>query len=176
MRIRVAILTIFALALAGCVPQQPPPINSLAFARRPPLPGQPGYLETIKYIYDGVHSVSPTAGFLVSNIGDLCFQGAIVPGYPEEAIPDNFWCINPYNIGRVDAVANDVSYIDQVRLWCRLDAAQCAYKVGYPNIMDHLWAANSIAAETAPFLRQRDAIEYLIYLMGADVPRDVAAQ
>ena len=176
MRIRVAILTIFALALAGCVPQQPPPINSLAFARRPPLPGQLGYLETIKYIYNGVHYISPTAGFLVSSIGDLCFQGALVPGFPAVTIPNNFWCISPFNVDRVEAVDNNVSYVDQIRLWCRLEAPQCAYKVGYPNMMDHLWAANSITAETVPFLPQRDAIEYLIYLMGGNVSRDLAAR
>jgi hypothetical protein len=176
MRIRVAILAILALAFVGCVPQQPQPINSLAFARRPPLPGQAGYLETIYYIYHGINYISPTAGFLVSSIGDLCFQGAVVPGFPPVTIPNNFWCISPFNVGRVETVQNNVSYIDQVRLWCRLEAPQCAYKVGYPNMMDHLWAANSISVETMPFLRQRDAIEYLIYLMGGTLPRNVAAQ
>ena len=178
MRIRAAILTVLALALAGCVPGQPQPVNSLAFERRPPLPGQPGYLDTIKFIYHGVNYISPTAGFLVSNLGDLCFQGVLVPGFPEEAIPNNFWCISPFNVGRVEAVQNNVSYIDQVRLWCRLAAPQCAYKFGYPiyTLIDHLWAANSITVETVPFLRQRDAIEYLIYLMGGDVPRDLAAR
>jgi hypothetical protein len=176
MRKRAAILTVLALALAGCVPQQPRPINSLAFERRPPLPGQPGYLETIHYIYQGVHYISPSAGFLVSDIGDLCFQGALVPGFPAVTIPNNFWCISPFNVDRVEAIENNVTYIDQIRLWCRLGAAQCAYKIGYPNIMDHLWAANSITAETVPSLRQRDAIEYLIYLMGGNVSRDVAAR
>ena len=33
---------------------EPQAINSPAYAIRPPLPGRPGYLDTIRYIYDGV--------------------------------------------------------------------------------------------------------------------------
>jgi hypothetical protein len=177
MRIRAAILFVGIVTLLGaCVPPPAPPINSLAFERRPPLPGRPGYLETIKYIFDGVHYISPLAGFIVSNSGDLCFQGVVEPGNPPEYIPQNFWCISPFDVGRVEAVENNISYINQVRLWCRLGAPQCAYKVGYPNMLDNLWVANSVTAETVPFLRQRDAIEYLIYLMGGNVQRGLASQ
>ena len=38
-----------AMLLAGCV-QIGVPVNSVAFEKRPPLPGQPTYLETIAYI------------------------------------------------------------------------------------------------------------------------------
>jgi hypothetical protein len=154
--------------LAACVPPPAPPVNSLAFERRPPLPGRPGYLETIKYIFDGVHYVSPTAGFLVSNTGDLCFQGVVVPGPPPVYVPDNFWCMNPLAVDRVEALENDITSVNQVRLWCRLGAPQCAYKVGYTNILSNYWVANSITTQTVPFLRQRDAIEYLVYLMGGN--------
>jgi hypothetical protein len=174
--IAVALTVGMAMTLPACVTRLPQPINSLAFEKRPPLPGQPGYLETIKYIYDGMHYVAPTAGFLVSNIGDLCFQDVLEWSYPPEAIPNNFWCINPLNISRVEAIENDISYINQIRLWCRLKAAQCAYKVGYPNLLDNLLVANSITVETVPFLRQRDAVEYLVYLMGGNAQRDLASQ
>jgi hypothetical protein len=172
----VAILA--AMMLAACVPPPPEPLNALAFEKRPPLPGHPGYLETIKFIDNGVRYIAPTRGFFVSNIGDLCFKGVLVPGITPEYIPDNFWCISPFNVTRVEAIENDISYINQVRLWCQLAAPQCAYKVGYPNMLDNLWDANSITAETVPFLRQRDAIAYLIYLMGgeAEVERHLAAQ
>jgi hypothetical protein len=164
------------MMLAACMPPPPPPINSLAFQRRPPLPGQPGYLQTIKYIDDGLHYISPTAGFFVSNRGDLCFQGAIVPGVTAEYLPTNFWCMSPFAVSRVDAVENNISNINQVRLWCQLASPQCAHKIGYPNMLDNQWIANSITAETIPFMRQRDALEYLVYLMGGNVHRDQALQ
>jgi hypothetical protein len=177
MRRIVASLTVTAaMLLAACVPPPAQPVNSLAFERRPPLPGRPGYLETIDYILDGVHYVSPLAGFLVSNTGDLCFQEVVVPGPPPVYLPANFWCINPYDVDRVEAIDNNISYINQVRLWCRLSAPQCAYKIGYPNMGDNLWVANSITAETVPALQQRDAIEYLVYLMGGNAQEDLASQ
>jgi hypothetical protein len=166
---------LIAAALAGCV-QIGAPVNSLAFEKRPPLPGQPGYLETISYIDDGMHYISPAAGFFVSNLGDMCFLKAIVPGPQPEYIPPNYWCINPLAVDRVEAIDNNISYINQVKLWCRLAAPQCAYKVGYPNVPDNLWIANSITAETVPFLRQREAVEYLVYLMGGNVQRQQALQ
>ncbi len=162
--------------LTACVPPPTPPVNSPAFQKRPPLAGQPGYLETIKYIDNGVHYISPTAGFLVSAAGDMCFQGVVVPGVTPEYIASNFWCMSPFAVGRVDAVENNISYINQVRLWCRLASPQCAHKIGYPNMLDNQWIANSITAETVPFQRQREAIEYLVYLMGGTVQRDQALQ
>jgi hypothetical protein len=41
-------------------------------------------------------------------------------------------------------------------------------------VPDYPWAANGITVETVPFLRQRDAIEYLVYLMGGSVERSLA--
>ena len=97
MRAIAVILTISLLAmLVACMPPPTPPINSLAFQRRPPLPGQPGYLATIKYIDDGVHYISPIAGFFVSNTGDMCFQGAIIPGATPEYIPSNYLVHEPF--------------------------------------------------------------------------------
>lgn len=177
MRLGAIVLTIGAYLIVGaCVPPPREPLNSLAFEKRPPLPGQPGYLETIRFIFDGVHYGSPTAGFLVSNKGDLCFQGVIVPGPPPEYVPEDFWCISPYDVSRVEAVENDITAINRVRLWCRLGAPQCAYKIGYPNMLDDLWFSASITTETMPFLQQRDAIEYLVYLMGGNVERRQAQQ
>lgn len=170
MRRTAAIGALLVLAmLAGCVPPPAPPVNSLAFQRRAPPPGEPGYLETIKFIDDGVHYVAPTAGFFVSSRGDLCFQRVITPGVTPEYIPNNYWCMSPYAVSRVEAIRNDISYINQVRLWCRLATPQCAYKIAYPNMLDNQWIANSITTETVPSARQRDAIDYLVYLMGGNV-------
>jgi len=161
---------------AGCAQTPPPPVNSLAFQKRPPLPGQPGYLETIRYIDDGMHYITPIAGFFVSHTGDMCFWGAIVPGVTPVYIPPNYWCISPFAVGKVDAIENNISYVNQIRLWCRLATPQCAYKVAYPSMLDTKRIANFVTAETIPFQRQREAIEYLVYLMGGTVTRDQALQ
>ena len=99
----------------------------------------------------------------------MCFQGTVVPGVTPEYLPPTSWCMSPLEVGSVDALENAISYINQVRLWCRHASPQCAHKVGYPNILDNMWIANSITAETIPFVRQRAAVEYLVYLMGGNV-------
>ena len=50
--------TVFTRAEAG--------IDSDAFAKRPPLPGQRGYLETIRFIDDGMKYIDHFAEFFVS--------------------------------------------------------------------------------------------------------------
>jgi len=160
--------------LAACVPPPTPPINSLAFQKRQPPPGQMGYLETIKYIGDGLHYILPNSDFYVSVAGDMCFRGAITPEVTPVYIPLNFWCMSPFAVGRVEALENDISYINQVRLWCRLAEPQCAFKIGHPSMLDKQWVANSITTETVPFIRQREAIEHLVYLMGGNLDHDQA--
>jgi hypothetical protein len=165
-----------AATLSACIGVELP-INSPTFERRPPLPGRPDYLQTIGFIDSGVHYISPAAKFFVSGSGDMCFwDAAIVPGFTPVYIPPNYWCISPFNVSRVEAIENGVTYIDRVRLWCRLGAPQCAYKVGYPNIPDYRWIANSITTETVPFQRQREAIAYLVYLMGGNLEHPQALQ
>jgi hypothetical protein len=55
--------------------------NSPAFARRDPLPGRPNYLQTIKYIDDGMRYVDPLTQFFVSPAGEMCFRTK--PNYPQ---------------------------------------------------------------------------------------------
>ncbi len=157
------------LALAACVPEMPPPINSPAFARRAPPPGQPGYLETIKFIDDGIHYTWADGAFFVSADGEMCFQGPVNISQSALVNPENYWCISPLAVGNVDALQNGVSYVNAVRLRCRLAAPQCAHKIGYPNMLDDHWISNSITASTVPYRQQRAAILHLIYLMGGDV-------
>jgi hypothetical protein len=166
----VAIMTV----LSACAPAPPAPFNSVAFERRPPLPGRPGYLETIKYIDDGVRYIAPNAGFVVSSTGEMCFQGSIVPGPTPVLVPQPYWCMSPLDVSMVEALQNGISYINRVRLWCQLASPQCAHKIAYPNDFDNAKVANSITAETIPFQRQREAIEYLVYLMGGSTGRDEA--
>lgn len=156
-------------SLAACVPWPAPPLNSLAFERRPPLPGQRGYLQTIRYVDDGFRYIAPNNGFFVSAVGEMCFQGSIIPGVTLELAPRNYWCISPYDVSMVEALENDTSYVNDVRVWCRHSSPQCAHKVAYPNMFDNATVANSITAETIPFQDERAAVEYLVYLMGGAV-------
>jgi hypothetical protein len=148
----------------------PQAINSAAFNLRPPLPGQPGYLETIRYIDNGLKYIDGFAEFFVSFDGQLCFRGLVNRDQVFFENYQNYWCMPPTAVNNVEALENGVSYVDSVRLWCALEAPQCARRYGYPNFLDESgWWGNSITAQTRPFREQRDAIEYLIYLMGGNV-------
>jgi hypothetical protein len=80
----------------------------------------------------------------------------------------------PTAVNNVEALENDISYVNTVRLWCVLQAPQCARRAGIPNflengILDNTgWLGNSISVQTRPFREQRNAIEYLVYLMGGN--------
>jgi hypothetical protein len=171
------------LLLVGCSPRyfgpqlasirgdgNPAAIDSSAFAVRPALPGQPGYLETIRYIDSGVRYIDPSAEFFISYDGRMCFRGLV---NRQQAVFENYqsyWCMYPAQISSVEALQDDVSYVNMVRLWCALEAPQCAYRFGYPNFLDESgWFGNSITVQTVPYRQQRDAIERLIYLMGGPV-------
>src|SRR6266699_2286486 len=94
MSARSAVAVVVAVVLAtGCspvpphyfgpqlawVPDAPDPtvINSVAFAKREPPPGAPGYLETIRYIDNGVKYIDRYAEFFVSFDGEICFRGLV---------------------------------------------------------------------------------------------------
>src|SRR5579875_1065900 len=64
-------------ALFGDWRPPPPMIDSPAFALRSPLPGHPGYLETIAYIDDGLKYVDSKRAFFVSRDGRMCFVGVL---------------------------------------------------------------------------------------------------
>ena len=155
-----------ALLLSACA--SPPAVDSPEFARRAPPPGQPGYLETIRFIADGMHYVSASASFFVSPTGEMCFQGLPNDEMNPYVVPGVSWCISPLAVASVDPVKNGITYVNGVRLWCRHSAPQCAHKIGQPNLLDRAWIANSITADTVPFRQQRQAITHLIYLMGGD--------
>jgi hypothetical protein len=152
----------------------PQAINSPAYAIRPPLPGRPGYLDTIRYIDDGVKYIDPYAEFFISYDGQMCFRGLV---NRQEAYFENYqsyWCMYPTEVNNVEALENDISLVNTVRLWCVLQAPQCARRTGFANLLDNSfldnsgWLGNSIAAQTRPSREQRNAIEYLIYLMGGN--------
>jgi|SRR5215469_7706685 len=149
-------------------------INSSAYAVRPPLPGQPGFLETIRYIDSGMKYIDPFAEFFISYDGQLCFRGLVNHQAAYFENYQNYWCMPPTTVNNVEALENNISYVNNVRLWCVIEAPQCARRIGVPNfledgILDNTgWLGNSISAQIRPYRDQRNAIEYLVYLMGGN--------
>lgn len=149
---------------------EPGAINSMAFAARPPPPGQLGYLETIRYIDSGVKYIDPSSEFFISFDGKMCFRGLVNRQLQLFENYQNYWCMRPTQVNNVEALNDNISFVNTVRLWCALEAPQCAHRFGFPIFLDESgWIGNSITAQTRPFREQRDAIEYLIYLMGGNV-------
>jgi hypothetical protein len=148
----------------------PAAINSDAFAKRQPLPGQRGYLETIQFINSGMKYIDPFAEFFISSEGQMCFRGLVNRQLLEFENYQNYWCMNPAFVNNVEELQNSITNVNRVRLWCILEAPQCARRIGWPNYLDESpWISNSVSAETRPARDQRAAIEHLIYLMGGDV-------
>lgn len=157
-----------ALWLSACYGPSPP-IDAPAFVKRAPLPGQLGYLETIKFIDDSVRYIDPSAQFFVSPDGEMCFRGLVNRQQVEFETYTNFWCISPFAVSNVDALENNVSFVNEVRLWCAHAAPQCAHRVGSPDFLDTSPdIANSILVQVTPFRPTRAAVEHLVYLMGGD--------
>jgi hypothetical protein len=147
-------------------------INSPDFVRRAPLPGQLDYLETIKYIDNGMKYIDPSAEFFVSYFGDICFRGLVNRQLPTFETYANYWCMNPLAVGDVDVLRDNITNINTVRLWCAHAAPQCARRIGYPNYLDtNPGIANSIAFQITPAQPERAALEHLVYLMGGSVRR-----
>ena len=152
MRAKSAVQVIAAtIWLSACL-APPPPINSVAFERRAPLPGQPGYLATIEYIDDGVRYIDPSAEFFVSPDGEMCFRGLVNRQQAEFETYTNYWCISPFAVSNVDALENNVSYVNEVRLWCAHADPQCAHRVGFADYLDTSpKIANSILVQVTPY-------------------------
>jgi hypothetical protein len=169
MRAKSAIQAVVA-AILGAACSAPPPINSTAFEKRAALGGQRGYLETIKYIDDGMKYIDPSSEFFISFDGEMCFRGLVNRQLPEFETYANYWCVNPMAVNNVDPVQNNISNINEVRLWCTHAAPQCAHRVGYTNYLDTSPAqANNIVVQIIPYQPQRAALEHLVYLMGGNV-------
>src|SRR5438876_1808295 len=88
--------------LSACV-AEPPPINSVEFTKRPPLPGQPGYLETIKYVDNGVKYIDPASEFFISYDGEMCFRGLVNHQSAEFESYRTYWCISPLAVNNIEA-------------------------------------------------------------------------
>ena len=148
----------------------PAAVNSDAFAKRQPLPGQLGYLETIRFINDGMKYIDLFAEFFISPEGQMCFRGLVNRQMLEFENYQSYWCMYPTAVNNVEELQNNITNVNSVRLWCVLEAPQCARRIGLPNFLDEsLWIGNSVSAQTRPSREQRAAVEHLIYLMGGNV-------
>jgi hypothetical protein len=149
-----------ATTLPACAPIPPPNFNSLEFARRPPYPGRPTYIETIRYIDDGLRFVDPTSGFFVSPDGRMCFRGVLnVDRTVFEYSYD--WCLSPMAVSRVEALRNEVTGVPQILLWCKHSDPECAEEISYSHR-----ATNFVTVQIIPSDQEKAAVEHLIYLMG----------
>lgn len=143
------------------------PVNSPLFAVRAPPPGRPGYLATIGYINDGLKYVDAQTAFFVSDYGRMCFVGVLNvqrTTFERRQFP---WCVAPTALADVEVVENDTTYVPQLRLWCRHAAPQCFQESGR-----FYRRSDSISVEILPAQGERNALAYLIYLMGGWVPTD----
>jgi hypothetical protein len=99
----------------------------------------------------------------------MCFRGLVNRQQAYFENYQNYWCMYPTAVNDVEALEDNISYVNTVRLWCVLQAPQCARRIGFPNYLDESgWIDNSITAQTRLFKEQRNAIAYLIYLMGGN--------
>ena len=170
MRMKSAIQAAAAALLAAACSTEPLEINSLAFAKRAPLPGQMGYLETIKYIDDGMKYIDPSSEFFVSYNGDMCFRGLVNRNLATFETYANYWCMNPQAVNNVDLLRDGITNINAVRLWCAHAEPQCARRLGYPNYLDtNPGIANSISVQITPYQPEGAALVHLVYLMGGNV-------
>ena len=158
MRLSLCALLI-GLLLPACAPAPPP-------VALPPL--SPDVARTVRYIDDGLKYVDPVNAFFVAPLAAMCFRGVSVAGavYPIDRW--NFWCIDAHMVASVDALANDISYVPQVRLWCKHAYPYCARRIG-----GRVYAAfgtgnlaNSITVQVVPAMPEKAAIEHLVRLLG----------
>jgi hypothetical protein len=152
--VRVATL---AVALPACVPPEPQYINNPAFAQQAPPAGRPTYIETIRYIDDGLRYVDPTAAFFVSPDGRMCFRGVLTALQTDlDNSYISYWCLLPTAVNQVYTIG-----MGQVGLSCKHADPQCIHEIGYLNR-----ATNTAHIRIVPSDQEKTAVEHLIYLMG----------
>jgi hypothetical protein len=182
---RIRLIWAAAASLLACVPAagraeaqaawrlggaaEPPP-GAAAYLRRPELPARLDVPRAVKFIDDGVRYVDPWSEFFVSPAGELCFR--TLPYPPANVyVRHDLWCAYPQTIGRVEAIRNDITNINAVRLWCMRAYPQCARRVALAIPMDNRnWFGNSITAQTLTYRQEQSAIQDLIYLMAGNRP------
>jgi hypothetical protein len=158
---KLARVAALAVSLAACMP--PPEgqyANNPAFAQRAPTLGRPGYLETIKYIDDGMRYADPATAFFVSPDGRMCFRGVLTTERNSlDYLYKTDWCLPPTSVNEVDSIRTG-----QVNLSCKHADPQCIREIGFRDR-----ATNTVTIRTVPSDQEKAAVEYLIYLMGGNL-------
>jgi hypothetical protein len=161
-----------ALFLPACSPQPPP--HAVQLAALPPQPGNSppppsrDFAQTVQYIDAGVKYIDPINAFFVVPRGGMCFRGVAVADERYPIDQWNVWCIDAHMVASVDALANDVSYVPQVRLWCKHANPYCAQRIGEPQfpLFGSVGFADSITVSVVPAKKEKAAIEHLVRLLG----------
>lgn len=158
---KLARVAALAVSLAACMPPaEPQYANNPVFARRAPPAGRPGYLDTIKYIDDGMRYVDPTAAFFVSPDGRMCFRDVLNAERTNlEYFYKTDWCLLPTAVYRVDSIRTG-----QVSLSCKHADPQCIREIGYRDR-----GSNTVTIRIVPSEQETVAVEHLIYLMGGNL-------
>ena len=91
----------------------PAAINSDAFAKRQPLPGQRGYLETIRFIDNGIKYIDPFGEFFISSDGEMCFRGLVNRQLLDVRELSNYWCMNPHAVNNVEELQNSITNVNR---------------------------------------------------------------
>ena len=155
-----------AVSLAACMPPaepqpaEPQYANNPVFARRASPAGRPTYLDTIKYIDDGMRYAEPANAFFVSPDGSMCFRGVLsVKRTSLDYLYRSNWCLLPTTVSRVDSIRTG-----EVSLFCKHADPQCVREIGYRDLR-----SNTVAIRIVPSDREKVAVEHLIYLMGGNL-------
>ncbi len=157
---KLAHVAALAVALPACAPSGPEYVNNPAFAQRAPPTGRPTYLETIKYIDDGLRYADPAAAFFVSTDGRMCFRSVLTT---QQTNLDNYyksvWCLLPSAVSRVYSIDTG-----QVSLSCKHTDPQCIREIGISYR-----ATNTARVRIVPSDQEKAAVEHLIYLIGGSL-------
>jgi hypothetical protein len=145
--------------------------NDPVYAVRPPIPGQPDYWQSIRFIDARMKYLDPSSGFFVSSAGEMCFRTfpnhvhVIYDGYYSD------WCLYPQAVSSVQAVTMQIGDSNQLVLWCGHSYPQCVRRQGYPFFPALILysIADSVTVPTAAYLEQRTVLLNLIYLMGGNL-------
>jgi len=154
---KLARVAALAVSLAACMPLPPQYVNNPVFALRVPPAGRPTYLETIKYIDDGMRYVESANAFFVSPDGRMCFRGVLnVERTSLDYLYQSDWCLPPTAVSRVESIKTG-----ELSLFCKHTDPQCVREIGYRDL-----GSNTAVIRIVPSDREKVAVEHLIYLMG----------
>ena len=161
MNLRLTVLAAMLTALAACA-ASPQYVDIAVFTRRPPPPGQPGYLETIRYIDDGMRYVDPGNAFFIAPDGRMCFRGGYTLSHTIfDVLYKTDWCLYPAAVREVELMPDIVTGTYRLQLSCKHAAGQCVAEAG-----SLYRQAAVVTLPIVPPRQEKTAVEHLVWLMG----------